>query len=375
MNFSSARVWAEIDPTAVRRNAGFAIRHTGAGLIAVLKANAYGHGVEFVAPALKEIAELFAVANIEEAAALQRLVPEKSILLLSPCLPDERREAVALGCIATVSSAAEARAFASAGAGKIASVQLKVDTGMGRIGTWHTRAMEEILEILKIPGIRLHSVATHLPVADEDEAFTRKQLDGFAEFSANVRTMAPEVRIHALNSAGICAFPKYAFDLVRAGLLLYGSSSAAGFQQHLSPALAWKSRVLLVREVPGGRSVSYGRTFTTQDTTRIATVAVGYADGYPRQVSGQDAQVLVGGRRCAVLGRVTMDQILVDVTGVPDTNPGDEVVLIGSQGDGTIHAAELARWAGTIAWDIFTGIRGRTKRFYVPSTEDVGAVR
>lgn len=370
MNCSSARVWAEIDPGAVRRNAEFAIRHTGAGLIAVLKANAYGHGIELVGPALRETAELFAVANLEEAATLQACVPEKDVLLLSPCLPAERQDAASLGCIATVSNAAEARAFVPAGGGSVASVQLKVDTGMGRVGTWHTEALEEIETIRRTPGVRLHSIATHLPAADEDETFTRAQLEAFSEFAATVRTIAPEVRIHALNSAGVCAFPEYAFDLVRAGLLLYGSTSVAGFQQHLSPALAWKSRVTLVRDVPGGRSVSYGRTYTTPATMRIATVAAGYADGYPRHVSGHGAQVLVGGRRCAVLGRVTMDQFLVNVSAVPNTKPGDEVVLIGSQGNETILASELARWADTIAWDIFTGIRGRTKRLCIPAPED-----
>lgn len=364
---SSVRVWTEIDPAAVRRNAEFAIRHTGAGLMAVLKANAYGHGVDLVAPALRDIAELFAVANVEEAAALQTLTPGRDILLLSPCLPDERGLAVAMGCIATVSSAGEARAFPSAGARRNASVQLKVDTGMGRIGAWHAGALDEIREIQRTPGIRLHSIATHLPAADEDEAFTRRQLEEFVEFASIARTIAPEARIHALNSAGICAFPRYAFDIVRAGLLLYGSAAVAEFQQHLSPALAWKSRILLVRDVPAGRSISYGRTFTTQAASRIATVAVGYADGYPRQVSGQGAQVLVGGRRCPVRGRVTMDQILVDVTDVPTANPGDEVVLIGSQNGETILAAELAQWAGTIAWDVFTGIGGRTKRFRAPA--------
>jgi alanine racemase len=144
--------------------------------------------------------------------------------------------------------------------------------------------------------------------------------------------------------------------------MLYGSASIPEFQSRLSPALAWKSRTLLVRDVPAGRTVSYGRTFTTSRPMRIATLAVGYADGYPRQASNRGACVLVGGRRCPLLGRVTMDQILVDVSDVPAADVCDEAVLIGTQGSETILAAELADWAGTIAWHVFTGIGGRTKR-------------
>lgn len=361
-----ARVWAEINPAAVRRNAEFAIRRTGAGLMAIVKADAYGHGTEFVVPVVSDLATLFGVANVEEAAGVKNLAPRRNVLLLSPCLPFERRAAIELGCIATVSSATEARAFSeNADAERPAHVQLKVDTGMGRIGTWHEEALEEIRAMAGLSNLRLHSIATHLPSADEDEAFTRGQLEGFAKFASIARTVAPEIRIHALNSAGICAFSDYSFDLVRAGLLLYGSSTVTGFQRHLEPALAWKTRVLLVRDVPAGRSVSYGRTVTTTRPTRIATLAVGYADGYPRQVSGRGAQVLIGGQRCQLLGRVTMDQILVDVSNVPNVAIGDEAVLVGSQSGATIFASELAEWAGTIAWDIFTGIRGRTRRFAI----------
>ncbi len=353
----TARIWSEIDVAAIRRNAEFARKLTGTGLIAVVKADAYGHGVGNVVPALADLADLFAVANVEEAAAVQRLAPGKPILLLSPCLPGERPRASALGAIVTVSSAAEASAY-----GDGARVSIKVDTGMGRIGAWHEHAIEEIEKVMQSGRCELHSIATHLPVADEDESFTRGQLLDFAAFAGKARAVAPDAKFHALNSAGICAQPEFAFDFVRAGLMLYGSASIPAFQSRLAPALAWKTRVLLIREVPAGRSVSYGRTFTTPSPMRIATLAVGYADGYPRQASGRGASVLIGGKRCAALGRVTMDQILVDVTGVPAAQIGDEAVLIGAQGHAAIHAAELAEWAGTIAWDILTGIGGRTRR-------------
>jgi alanine racemase len=360
-----ARIWTEVDPSAIRHNAEFALRQTGdaAGLMAVVKANAYGHGVACAVDALRDVATLFAVSNVEEAAAVRELAPEKDIALLSPCLPAERRECVARGFIATASSADEARAFAEcAEAGKPARVQLKVDTGMGRIGVWKDDALREIEEIVRTPRLALHSAATHLPCADEDDDFTRAQLADFAEFSAAAHLLAPDAKVHALNSAGVCGYPEFAFDFIRPGLMLYGSTTVGGFQSRLRPALAWKTRVLLVRDVPAGRGVSYGRTFVTPRAMRIATLAAGYADGYPRQASGRGACVLVGGKRCPVLGRVTMDQILVDVSEAGEVQPGDEAVLIGSQGKAEILAGELAEWAGTIAWHVFTGIGGRTKR-------------
>jgi alanine racemase len=365
---NECRIWAEVDASAIRHNAGYVLNHIsrGAGLMAVVKADAYGHGVEHAVPALREVASLFAVANVAEAAEVARLAPGKEIALLSPCLAGERRQAVEAGYVATVSSAAEAQAFAGfARPGQPARIQLKVDTGMGRIGAWHESALGEIAAILELDGVEFFAAATHLPVADEDEDFTRDELGRFADFAREVRRMAPGAKIHALNSAGICDFPEYGFDFVRAGLMLYGSASIPSYQPELRPALAWKTRVLLVREVPAGRGVSYGRTFITPHPMRIATLAVGYADGYPRQVSGRGAQVLIGGMKCPVLGRVTMDQILVDVSAVPDAAEGDEAVLVGSQGSESILAADLAEWAGTIAWDIFTGIGGRTRRVAV----------
>jgi alanine racemase len=201
-------------------------------------------------------------------------------------------------------------------------------------------------------------------VADEDAEYTFAQLDRFAKLAATLRPIAPQARIHALNSAGILGFPAHAHDLVRPGLMLYGSAYPPEFQSLLRPALTWKARVLLVRDVGPHRSVSYGRTFITPHAMRIATLAIGYADGFPRQTSGRGAHVLVGGRRCRVLGRVTMDQILAEVTSLARVEVGDEAVLIGEQGGERILAKELADKAGTIAWDIFTGIGNRTRRFY-----------
>lgn len=353
------RTWAEIDLSAIRHNLGVARERIGpvAGILAVVKANAYGHGMRKVAEALAGDVAFFGAANLEEACGLEGL--GRDILLLSPSLPSERREVVARGFIPTVSSAAEAREFAGG------RINFKIDTGMGRIGCWQDDALEDLATVASTPEVVLHSISTHLPSADEDVEFTLGQLENFAALSIAFRRLAPGARIHALNSAGILDFPGHAHDLVRPGLMLYGSAYPAHHQDLLRPALTWKARVVLVREVEAGRSVSYGRTFVTQRPSRIASLAVGYADGFPRQASNRGAHVLIGGRRCPVLGRVTMDQILVDVTEVESVRPGSEAVLIGRQGGEEILARELADQAGTIAWHIFTGLGPRVKRVYL----------
>ncbi|MFT5411687.1 MAG: alanine racemase, partial [Verrucomicrobiales bacterium] len=209
-------------------------------------------------------------------------------------------------------------------------------------------------------------VASHYPSADVDEAYTREQLGRFLE-RVEAAELAPRW-VHIANSAGVLGFPSDATNLVRAGLMLYGSSPLTEHQEKLHPALAWKSRISLVRDLPPGSSVSYGRTFATDRVpfTRVATVSVGYGDGYQRALSGKGAEVLIRGQRCPLLGRVTMDQIMVDVTGLGDVvGAGDEVVLIGEQGAESILAVEVAHKAGTIAWEVFTSISQRVSRVYV----------
>ncbi len=350
------RLWAEVSPTAMRHNAAFARERAGVPLAAVVKANAYGHGVAVAVEALRDAVEIFAVANADEAAEVDALGTGRDLLILGPCLPAERATVESAGWIASVSSADEALAFAPG-----ARLCLKVDTGMGRIGIWHEQALDALEKILARPDLSLHSIATHLPSPDEEADYTRDQLALFAAFVTQARRLAPTARIHAQNSAGLLGYPDFRFDLARAGLMLYGSSPLPEFQRHLQPALTWKTRIVLVRDLPAGRSLSYGRTFVTPHAMRVATLAVGYADGYPRQASNRGAQVVIAGRRCSVLGRITMDQILVDVSALPEVAVGDVAELVGPQ----LPAAELAAWAGTIAWDIFTAIGGRTRRVVV----------
>ncbi len=363
----TSRCWAEIDLAALRHNARAARERVGAkaALLAVVKANAYGHGLCAVAEALRDEAELFGVANLEEAIEARSVVPHP-VIVLGPALPEERAAIVERGFIPSISSFSEAEEFSRLAKGSSVSVNCAIDTGMGRMGVDEAVAAVELGRIAALPNLVLHSVSTHLPSADEDETYTREQLQRFSLHLADLRRALPgNFRVHVLPSAGVLAFADSAYDIVRAGLMLYGSSPNAQFQNLLRPALTWKTRVALLREVAAGTSVSYGRTFLAPRAMRVATLSAGYADGIPRSLSNRDAAVLIGGRRCSLLGRVTMDLTMVDVSAVPEVALGDEAVLIGRQGEEEILAAEVAERAGTIAWEVFTGIGSRAARVYV----------
>ncbi len=356
-----SRSWIEIDGAAIAQNAEAIREHLGGrvGLIGVVKANAYGHGVEQVIPALAPHVEMLAVANVTEAHECKRIAPDKPILLLGPAAPHERAEAVAAGFIPMISSAGEAAAYSQLSRTGQMPIHLKLDTGMGRMGVWHEEAVAAVREMRALHGITISGIATHLPVADEDVPFTRTQLELFYRVATALREEEglASAKIHVCNSAGAIRFPSLAGDLARVGLALYGSSPVPEFQAHLLPVMTWKTVVTLVRDIPAGCGISYGRTFIAPCAMRVATLAVGYADGYRRHLSGRNADVIIRGERCRLLGRVTMDQIVVDVSAIR-CEPGDEATLLGA----AIPAAELAEKAGTIPWDIFTGIGARVKR-------------
>lgn len=332
----------------------------------VVKANAYGHGIDLVVPALTDLTDIFAVANTEEALAVRKHAPEADVMILSPALEWEFPDIVEQNFIPAISSLEEAHSLARATGKRNVRIHLVVDTAMGRIGVWHEDALHLLHELQKVPGLELHSVSTHLPSADEDVEFTTGQLDNFSSFVQRARGLLGDAGVHVLNSAGCLRFPRHAADIVRAGLALYGVPPVPENAEELQPVLAWKTTVALVRDVPAGRTVSYGRTFTTERASRLATLAVGYADGYQRHLSGTAACVLLGGVRCRLVGRVTMDQIIVDVTDAGEICAGDVAVLIGQQGGEKITAAELAQRSKSIPWEILSGIGPRVKRLAVP---------
>lgn len=362
------RCWAEIDEAALSHNIAIIRTHLGPHprLMAVVKANAYGHGLDGILRALAGQVEMFGVANLEEALDVREVLPEAEVLILGAALPAEREAMVRQGFCPVISTLEEARAYSALGSPeKPLKVHLAIDTGMGRLGFLESKFEAALPAILALPGLEIAAVATHLPVPDEDVAYTNDQLTRYENLLRRIRPLIPGAAIsHSLNSAGIIAFPGHAGDLVRAGLMLYGSSPIPTFQAKLRAVMTLKSRVTLIRELPAGHGISYGRTFVTAQPTRVATVAAGYADGYQRRLSNQSTSVLIHGQRCPVLGRVTMDQIMIDITDLPEVEIGDEVVLFGKQGGAKITAAELAEKAGTIPWEIFTGISKRVPRIF-----------
>lgn len=364
------RCLASIDLGALRHNASVCARLAGprCGLLAIVKADAYGHGVREVAAALAGQVRGFGVANLREARKVREAARGACdlILVLSPATPEEIPCLVAEDFSGAVSLPAEVEAYAAAARalGKVAKLHAVADTGMGRMGSLPDRFVDLVGTIRHHPACHLEGVASHFPSADEDADFTRTQIGRFRELVDAAGAGACE--IHLANSAGLIGFAgtiPYA-TLARPGLALYGVSPLPEAGVDLRPVMTLSTRVTLVREVPAGTGISYGRTYTTSAPTTIATLAAGYGDGYPRHLSGAGAEVLIHGKRRPLLGRVTMDQIVVAVPSDGSVRPGDEAILIGRQGSEEITAAEVAAKAGTIPWEILTGITSRVVREY-----------
>ncbi len=370
------RCWAEIDLGAIRSNVARCRELAGneRRVMAVIKADAYGHGISSVARALASDVDFFAVANLEEARKIRLSSAETReipILLLGPAAPHEREGIVAENFSVVVSSQEEADAFATIAndLGKSAHLHVMVDTGMGRIGVLPESLKEFVHHLSQLRSCRLEGIATHFPSADEDRAYTAEQIQRFRTLIEGLH-LPDGCQIHLANSAGLIGYPdamNFA-TLVRPGLAIYGISPLPISDPALRPALTWKTRVTQIRHLPAGASVSYGRSHILTRSSRLATLGAGYGDGYPRQLSGQGAEVLIAGQRCPLLGRVTMDQIVVDLTDLSEfasVQLGDEAVLLGRQGDGEITVTELAQKAETISWAILTGITSRVVRVSV----------
>jgi alanine racemase len=359
----SYRCWAEIDRAALRHNARVVRERIGSSeMLAVVKANAYGHGLLGVAQALADDAHLFGVANLEEALVLRDSLPHP-IVILGPATAEERPVIAQRGFIPTISSLEEAKAFDRL---QPVAVNFKIDTGMGRMGVVQKEALEVFKRATALPNIEIHSISTHMPVSNEDADYTRDQIVRFQRIVEQIRAEVPgSYKAHVLQSAGTLAFNPPTFEIVRAGIMLYGISPLPEFRELLKPVMTWKTRICLVRDVPKGSSISYGRTFIAPRKMRVATLSAGYADGYPWHLSNRGAAVLVHGRRCPLLGRVTMDLIVIDASGLDHVQVGDDVVLMGCDGSEEISCAELGERAGTISWEIITRIGARVRRVYV----------
>lgn len=360
---SPPRAWAEIDLSALKNNLEAARTACGGDLMVVVKAGAYGHGLEEIAKFLSaENIAFFGVANVSEARRIRNAGVETAIYLLGPTWSGEREEIVArewIPCLSTIEEAEQFNSLAKS-AGKRLKVHLAVDSGMGRGGFLLDHLPEAMTALDRLEHLEIEGIGSHLPSADEDREFTLQQIARYHEIISELGGPARFKWRHLLNSAGLLGYDRGVCNLARPGLMLYGVSPLPGFQEKLSTVMTLKSRVTLVRTLPAGHGVSYGRQFVTTKPTRVATIGIGYGDGYPRHVSGQGAEVFVGGKRCPILGRVTMDQIMIDVTGADDVGEGDEVEMFGAN----IPVGEIAGKAGTIVWEIFTGITPRVVRCY-----------
>lgn len=362
-----------IDLNAIARNAA-ALRAAilpRVKIMAVVKANAYGHGdVDVARTALAYGCSHLGVAFAQEAEHLRVNGITAPILIMGAPEPDTLHTVVSLGIEQTVFTAEHIRALdeTASGLGMMASVHIKIDTGMNRIGVMPAGLSTLLSAATASRNVRVTGAFTHLSSADgntsDDEAYTLAQLDAFDKAAALVRNAYPEAMIHAAASAGALRYPRAAYDCVRIGIALYGAPPVPT-DVPLEQAMTWSSRVTCVKEIPSGACVSYGRTYTARKPTRIATIPLGYADGYHRALSNK-GQVLIRSGRAPIIGRVCMDQFMVDVTDIPDAAVGDEAVLLGRQGGDIITGDELGAWAGTISYEMFCAPSARVPRVIIP---------
>jgi alanine racemase len=364
--------WVEVDLDRFAANLA-AVRALGGprrDLLLVVKADAYGHGaVEIAEEAAAEGVAQLGVATLHEGIQLRRAGSRLPIIVLSPLLAGEIAEAVTHQLDPTVCDLAFARGLSDAAvaAGRPQRIHVEVDTGMGRIGVREDEAGDFIARATALPGLRLASVFTHFPDADgEDLGFSRDQVRRFDELLARLgrRGIRPP-RVHAANSAGTANLPESHYDWLRVGLLAYGHlPPRSRAQVAVEPVMSFKSRLVQVRDLPAGVPVSYARSFVTSRPTRSGVVAVGYGHGYSWLLSNR-GQMLVRGRRVPILGRVTMDLTMVDLSDVPGAAVGDEVVLFGEQGAASLPLEEVAAGSETIPYEIMCTIGKRVTRIYV----------
>ncbi|MSM40035.1 MAG: alanine racemase [Geobacter sp.] len=371
---------AEIDLAALRHNYAQVRRavRQDCGVLAVVKADAYGHGFMDVATVLdQEGVTAFGVAFLAEGIQLRKSGIDRPILILGGVYPGQERKCVGFNLSTTVFSMEQARTLDAAARGlyRKAKIHVKIDTGMGRLGIPYDEAADFFRQLRELRNVELEGVISHFSSSDElddsGSAYTAEQAARFSAVIGECRACGfTPPYIHIANSAAIFSVDLPFCNLVRPGIVLYGSLPSGDFAGRLDvrPVMRLKSRVAMLKWVEPGRSISYSRRYTTSQRTLVASVPVGYADGYSRALTNK-GELIVRGHRVPVVGTVCMDWIMADVSGVPDVAVGDEVTLLGCDGSGVcIRAEELAALAGTIPYEIFCGISKRVPRVYVNGT-------
>ena len=372
---SSRPIWAEIDRAAWLHNLRALHQHTNTPLLCVLKADGYGHGAIELAQTLaastcseSAIVKMLGVASVDEGIALRDAGITRPILLLSAILPAEAAAAAEHNLTPTVFTRELAQALDNSAARlqKALPIHVKIDTGMHRLGVPHQKARAFLDALRAYPNLQIEGIYTHFASADEDAAFTRCQLQRFVDALPDFGNERPI--LHAANSAASLQFRETHLDMIRPGIATYGlwpgDDLRARRPLDLRPVMNLRARITHLETVPRGEGVSYGAIWRAPRDVKIAVVPAGYADGYPRRASGH-AQVLIGGRRCDVVGRITMDQIMVDVTEIENVQLGDIVTLWGRDGESELSADEVAAWAQTIGYEIVCGVAPRVGRILV----------
>ncbi|MDE6624845.1 MAG: alanine racemase [Lachnospiraceae bacterium] len=367
------RVWADIDLDAIRKNIKTMrsyIPHKSK-LMAVIKANAYGHGAVEVAKALDDLAQYFGVACIDEAVELRKAGIDKPILILGATHESWYEEVVGYNVAQTVFTLKQAKALSETAGklGRTAVIHIKLDTGMNRIGfACGEESIPDILAVSKLPNLKVEGIFTHYFMADAaDKSSAERQLAEYTRMVELLEEQGMDFSIrHISNSAGIMEMPNDCFDMVRSGISTYGLYPSEEMDKAacvLYPAMELKSRITYVKTVKAGESVSYGGTYVMPTDKRIATVGVGYADGYPRALSNR-GRMLVHGKYAPVVGRVCMDQTMIDVSEISDVQPGDEVVLFGRQGVNTLSVEELAEMSSSFNYEFVCDVNRRVPRVF-----------
>ena len=369
-NINYRPTWAEIDLSAVKYNHKKILSLLGNNtkIMAVVKANAYGHGIVEVSRVLEKLRTAYlGVATLDEAMVLRNAKIKLPILILGSILPEEAETAVKNNITLTLCNKELFKKLASLSSKKIKpKVHIKIDTGMGRIGVWHEDAMNFIKYVSDNKEIEIEGMYTHFSIAGRDKFFTRYQIKSFERIISALKDNKIIIPLkHAANSIACVDWREAHLNMVRPGIIIYGIYPKRSFARSLKlkPAFSLKTKIAFIKSTPPGRSISYGRTHIVQTYTKIATIPIGYADGYGRILSNK-AEVLVNGHRVPLVGKVTMDQAMVNVGSIKNVKVGDEVVLIGKQKNEEIRLERLARLAGTIPYEIVTGITSRVPRIY-----------
>jgi alanine racemase len=371
MTLARKGTWIEVDLDRIVRNLEQVRAKAGpfTRVMAVVKANAYGHGIVPVSKALQGKVDFLGIGSLKEASILREQGITAPLFLFGRLLAEEIPLALQMNLTVTVSSFEEARAISEASKrrSKKTAVHIKVDTGMGRLGIPFREALSEIEKIATLPSLQLGGVYTHFPAAERfPDELEKKELGEFELLIQSLRRIGIAFPFrHAANSAGALRFKSHPLNLVRLGIALYGIYPSPAFEGEidLEPALSLKTRIVFVKRISPGESVSYGREFSAKEPTTIAVIPTGYAHGYPFHLSGK-GEALLRGKRFRIAGRVCMDSMMIDLKGSTEACVGDEVTLLGASGEERVRAEELAALAGTIPYEIVTRLDGSLPRFY-----------